>query len=404
MYEMRPVVNTEAHKTASLCEPVCSNSLKSTDIGTSQGALKGELGLLDSAVLSCAYKASVPAGGALAVDRTLFSKEVEKLLFSFDGFQLKREEINDIPDEDVIIATGPLTGKALGESIAKLLGESELYFYDAVAPIVTAESIDYERAFFLGRYGKGGDDYLNCPMNKDEYTAFSEALASAERVVLRDFEKGDVFEACMPIEVMAERGEDTMRFGPLRPVGITDPFTGKRPYAVVQLRREDNYNALFNVVGFQTNLKFPEQERVFRMIPALKNAEFARYGVMHRNTFINAPKALNVDFSAKARGNVWFAGQLSGVEGYMESCMSGLMAAINYDRRQKGLPTALPPEETMTGSLMRYIAAENENFQPMHVSFSLLPSLAGEIRDKKKRKQRYGERAVEAMKQFVNEI
>ena len=337
----------------------------------------------------------------MAVDRELFSEKVEQELCSMPNLNLIREECDEI-DDWTVIAAGPLASQKLTDKIALLSGEEHLHFYDAVAPIVKKESIDMDHAFFAGRYGKGGEDYLNLPLDKEEYYAFVKELVSAERALLRDFEKGDVFEACMPVEVMAARGEDTLRFGPLRPVGLTDPATGRRPYAVVQLRKEDAAGNLYNLVGFQTNLKFGEQKRVFGMIPALKDAEFVRYGVMHRNTFINAPALLNDDFSLKKNGTVFFAGQISGVEGYMESIVGGLMCAINIDRKARGLEPILPPETTLTGSLMRYVSTPNPDFQPMHVSFALLPSIEG-IRDKKKRKEEYGKRAVSDMERFVSE-
>ena len=406
LYEMRPDKQTAVHKTGLLAELVCSNSLKSRDINTAQGLLKNELSQLDSLILRVAEKKCVPAGGALAVDRKEFSHEVERALSEYNELKVIRKEITEIPDNDgyTVVATGPLTEGKLAESIKTLTGNNELYFYDAVAPVITAESVDKEKSFFAGRYGKGGDDYLNCPMNEEEYTAFQEELKNAETVILKDFEKHEVFNACMPIELMAKRGKDCMRFGPLRPVGIKDPETGKRPYAVVQLRKEDNYNSMYNIVGFQTNLKFGEQERVFRMIPALADAEFVRYGVLHRNTFLNAPKTLNSDFSCINNGKIYFAGQISGVEGYLESTMSGLMSAINIDRELRGKNKMIPSKCTAIGSLMRYIALPNVNFQPMHVSYSLMPELEEKIKDKKLKKEKYSQRAVEAMKQFAERI
>lgn len=406
LYEMRPDKQTAVHKTGMLAELVCSNSLKSRDINTAQGLLKNELSQLDSLILRVAERTSVPAGGALAVDRKEFSHEVERALSEYNELKVIRKEITEIPDNDgyTVVATGPLTEGKLAESIKTLTGNNELYFYDAVAPVITAESVDKEKSFFAGRYGKGGDDYLNCPMNEEEYTAFQEELKNAETVILKDFEKNEVFNACMPIELMAKRGKDCMRFGPLRPVGIKYPETGKRPFAVVQLRKEDNYNSLYNIVGFQTNLKFGEQERVFRMIPALADAEFVRYGVMHRNTFLNSPRTLNADFSYINNEKIYFAGQISGVEGYLESTMSGLMSAINIDRELRGKDKVIPSEYTAVGSLMRYIALPNVNFQPMHVSYSLMPELEEKIKDKKLKKEKYSQRAVEAMKQFVERI
>ena len=402
--EMRPIVNTAVHKTGNFAELVCSNSLKSTDVNTSQGLLKKELEMLDCMILGVASQCSVPAGGALAVDREKFSTKVQEVINSFDNVQVIREECKQVIDDNydfVVVASGPLTSDALAENVMKMTGSESLYFYDAVAPIVTSESIDKYNAFFAGRYNKGGDDYLNCPMNREEYYEFVRELVSADTVILKDFEKKDVFNACMPVEVMAKRGEESLRFGPLRPVGIYDPKTNVRPYAVVQLRKEDNYDQLYNLVGFQTNLKFGEQERVFKMIPALKNAEFVRYGVMHRNTFINAPRLLNGDFSLKSHKNVYFAGQISGVEGYLESTMSGLISALSIDSIVNGKEFLLPPKTTAIGSLIAYITTETKNFQPMHVSYSLIPELEEHVRDKKLRKAKYSERALVDMQKYV---
>lgn len=402
--EMRPIVNTAVHKTGNFAELVCSNSLKSTDVNTSQGLLKKELEMLDCMILNVASQCSVPAGGALAVDREKFATKVQEVIDSFDNVHVIREECKQVMDYNydfVVVASGPLTSDLLAEDVMKITGSESLYFYDAVAPIVTSESIDKDNAFFAGRYNKGGDDYLNCPMNREEYYEFVRELVSADTVILKDFEKKDVFNACMPVEVMAKRGEESLRFGPLRPVGIYDPKTNVRPYAVVQLRKEDNYDQLYNLVGFQTNLKFGEQERVFKMIPALKNAEFVRYGVMHRNTFINAPRLLNGDFSLKSNNNVYFAGQISGVEGYLESTMSGLITALSIDRTVNGKEFLLPPKTTAIGSLIAYITTETKNFQPMHVSYSLIPELEEHVRDKKLRKAKYSERALVDMQKYV---
>lgn len=402
--EMRPIVNTAVHKTGNFAELVCSNSLKSTDVNTSQGLLKKELEMLDCMILGVASQCSVPAGGALAVDREKFSTKVQEVINSFDNVQVIREECKQVIDDNydfVVVASGPLTSDLLAEDVMKMTGSESLYFYDAVAPIVTSESIDKDNAFFAGRYNKGGDDYLNCPMSREEYYEFVRELVSADTVILKDFEKKDVFNACMPVEVMAKRGEESLRFGPLRPVGIYDPKTNVRPYAVVQLRKEDNYDQLYNLVGFQTNLKFGEQERVFKMIPALKNAEFVRYGVMHRNTFINAPRLLNGDFSLKSHKNVYFAGQISGVEGYLESTMSGLISALSIDSIVNGKEFLLPPKTTAIGSLIAYITTETKNFQPMHVSYSLIPELEEHVRDKKLRKAKYSERALVDMQKYV---
>lgn len=407
LYEMRPKTPTPIHKTDMLAELVCSNSLKSTDVNTSQGLFKKELEILDCMILRVADKVKVPAGGALAVDREKFSIEIEKEIASFRNIKVVREECHKVFDEDydyIVVASGPLTSESLSKDIISITGCDKLHFYDAVAPIITAESIDKNNSFFAGRYNKGGDDYLNCPMDKEQYVEFTNELVKAETVILKDFEKKEIFSACMPIEVMAKRGEDSMRYGPLRPVGIYDPITGKRPYAVVQLRKEDNYDNLYNIVGFQTNLKFSEQKRVFGLIPALKNAEFVRYGVMHRNTFIDAPKVLNADFSLRTNENIYFAGQISGVEGYLESTMSGLMCAINIDRAIRNKNKIIPSEETAIGSLMKYISTENKDFQPMHVSYSLMPILEEKIKDKKERKAKYSERAISAMRKYITTI
>ncbi|MBR2349645.1 MAG: methylenetetrahydrofolate--tRNA-(uracil(54)-C(5))-methyltransferase (FADH(2)-oxidizing) TrmFO [Clostridia bacterium] len=401
LYEMRPVKNTPAHKTEGLAELVCSNSLKSEDVTTSQGLLKKEMSLFGSLILECADKARVPAGGALAVDREVFSREVERRLNEFDGFKLVREEVTEIGTE-VIVASGPLTSEKLSESIIKLTGADKLYFYDAVAPIVTLESVDKEKSFWSARYNKGTDDYLNCPMSKDEYDAFYDALVNAQTVILKEFEKREIFEGCMPVEVMAKRGVDALRFGPLRPVGIFGE-NGERYYAVVQLRKEDNYDSLVNLVGFQTNLTFGEQKRVFSMIPALHDAEFVRYGVMHRNTYINSPAALTESFNLKSDKSVFFAGQITGVEGYMESTMSGLIAGINMARYLDGKEPLDLPETSLCGSLSRYVANCKSNFQPMHVSFALLPPLDGKTK-KQDRKAKYSERAINDLTAYLNEI
>ncbi len=400
LYEMRPKVRTAAHKTDCFAELVCSNSLKSEDENTAQGALKREMRALDSLILKAADKSRVPAGGALAVDRELFSETVEREIRAFDNVKIVREECVRF-DENTIIAAGPLASDGLCEAIQKLCGGEFLSFYDAVAPIITAESVDFSRAFKAGRYNKGGDDYINCELDKDEYYAFVENLVNADKVILREFEKRDVFNACMPIEVMAAKGADTLRFGPLRPVGLINPVTDKRPFAVVQLRNEDAEGRLVNLVGFQTNLKFGEQKRVFSMIPALKDAEFVRYGVMHRNTFVNAPKILGKGFELKNFPTVFIAGQLSGVEGYAESAASGIIAGINAYKRLKNEDFFLPPETTMIGGLMKYLGSENNNFQPMHVGFPLTPELGIKIRDKQKRKEAYSVRARADFAEYV---
>lgn len=404
LYEMRGVSSTPCHKTQSLAELVCSNSLKSDASDTASGQLKAELELLDCMLLKCAYESKVPAGGALAVDREIFSRNVEKTLSQFDNFKLIRKEIEDIDDiEPVIIASGPLTSDSLAQSIAKKIGTQYLGFYDAVAPIVSADSIDYKSAFFASRYDKGDpSDYLNCPLTKEEYTDFVKELVNAKKAFLHDFDKRDVFEACMPVEIMAGRGEDTLRYGPMRPVGIKNP-DGTRPYAVVQLRKENLQSTMYNLVGFQTNLTFGEQKRVFSMIPALKNAEFLRYGVMHRNTFINAPEILNSGFMMKD-SNIAFAGQITGVEGYVESIASGLLAGINMYSVLSGKDLVVLPNTTICGQLQRHISTQNENYQPMNANFGLLPPHEGKIRDKKQRKTAYYERGIKDLQEYLKDL
>lgn len=391
LYEMRPLTPTPAHKTDGFTELVCSNSLKSVDPDTSSGLLKAEAATLDSLLLRIAGETAVPSGGALAVDRVLFSARVEEELKKFDRFSVIRQEVTSITDDaPVIVATGPLTSDKLFEGIKSLTGEG-LHFFDAVAPIVDGGTVDMESAFFAGRYGKGGADYLNCPMNKEEYLTFYNALITAETVKLKGFEGKEVFEGCMPIEVMAKRGADTMRFGPLKPVGLYGR-NGEKYYAVVQLRKETAEGSAFNLVGFQTNLTFGEQKRVFSLIPALKGAEFLRYGVMHRNTYVDSPRLLDATFKLKGSNAIYFAGQLTGVEGYVESIVSGQLAAIHLSRQLEGLPPALPPTTTICGALSDYVANAVGAFQPMNANFGILPNI--EEKDKKLRKKRYSIRAM----------
>lgn len=404
LYEMRGVKNTPCHKTTNLAELVCSNSLKSVNEDTGHGLLKLELEKLDCELLKCAYKARVPAGGALAVDRDLFSKYVEEKLYAYDNFSKVNKEYVEIDSSiPTIIATGPLTSDELSKNISKLLGEDYLNFYDAVAPIISKDSINMDKAFFAARYDKGGDDYINCPMNKEEYLNFYNALINAERATLHDFDI-NVFENCMPIEIMASRGEDTMRFGPLRPKGIRRPGSDERFYAVVQLRKENNEGSAYNIVGFQTNLKFSEQTRVFSLIPGLENIEIQRYGVMHRNTFINAPKVLNETFQLKSDKNIFFAGQLTGVEGYVESIMSGLIAAINLDMQLRNVGNLILPKETIIGTLQRHVSQENMDYEPMNANFGILPQLENPKRDKKERKLQYKERSLEKMDEYLSKL
>ena len=403
LYEMRKVKPTPCHKTDELAELVCSNSLKSTSPDTGSGLLKKELEMLDSLLLKCAYEAQVPAGGALAVDRRKLSRLVEQRLSSFDGFRRIDAEVTEIDvATPTIIAAGPLASDALSRSIANIFGQKYLYFFDAVAPIVTAESIDMNKAFFGARYDKGDKDYLNCAMNKEQYLDFYNALTSAERAPLKDFEN-NVFEGCMPIEIMASRGEDTMRFGPLRPVGITNPHTEEKPYAVVQLRKENAEGTVYNIVGFQTNLTFPEQRRVFGMIPGLEGVEIVRYGVMHRNTFLSSPDLLKAGFESKDYPQIFFAGQICGVEGYMESVASGLVGGINMDRSLRGQTEWVAPSTTIIGSLQRHISTPSQDFQPMNANFGILPPLEKPLRDKKQRKLQYYERAVSDMLDYIKD-
>ncbi len=397
--DMKPIKKSPAHHLDTLCELVCSNSLKSVDLTTGSGVLKKELELLGSEVLEIAYECAVPAGHALAVERERFSALVHERLLK-RGVEIRNEIVSEINEDEItVIATGPLTDPALEPTIERISGKRP-YFFDAAAPIVTGESIDMDKAFFGGRYGKGGDDYLNLPMNKEEYLAFHEALCSAECAPVKDFEGEEVFEGCMPVEIMAKRGVDTLRYGPLRPVGFGR--REERPYAVLQLRREDNEGRLFNLVGFQTHLKFPEQKRVFSLIPGLKNAEFVRYGVMHRNTFIKSPDVIGEDLAVKNMKGVYFAGQITGVEGYMESVMSGLVVALSITgKSKKGLPLNLP-SESVTGSLIGYtVRGMGEDYQPVNANFGILPPLLERIRDKEERKKAYADRAVSVMTDYV---
>ena len=401
LYEMKPVKYSPAHKSENLAELVCSNSLKAERVGSAAGLLKEEMCRFGSVCLEAADKAKVPAGGALAVDRDIFSSLITESILCNENITVVREEVTEIPEGTVIIAAGPLVSDTLAEKIGKLLGKDFLSFYDAAAPIVTADSIDMESAFTQSRYDRGGEaDYINCPLNKEEYEAFYEAIINAESAELHSFDKKkDVYEGCMPIEVLASRGKDTMRYGPLKPVGLTDPRTGHRPWANLQLRKENKDGTMYNLVGFQTNLKFGEQKRVFSMFPALNNAEFLRYGVMHRNTFIDSPRLLNGDFSLRTNPYLFFGGQITGVEGYMESAASGLMAGINLAKRLKGEETVILPEDTMIGALSRYISDETvKNFQPMGANFGVLPPLEEKIRDKQERYMKLAERGMASIK------
>ena len=405
LYEMKPQRFSPAHKSESLAELVCSNSLKAMRVESAAGLLKEEMRYFGSLCMEAAELSKVDAGGALAVDRDEFSKIITEKIESNEYINLIREEVTEIPEGNVIIAAGPLASEALSEKIKEICGDN-LSFYDAAAPIVTFESVNMDKAFTASRYDRGGDDdYINCPMNKEEYERFYEELVNGESAELHSFDKRkDVYEGCMPIEVMASRGADTMRFGPLKPVGLRDPRTGHRPWAVLQLRKENNKGTLYNLVGFQTNLKFSEQKRIFSLIPALENAEFQRFGVMHRNTFICSPKVLNSDYSLRKRENLFFAGQITGVEGYMESASSGIMAGLNMARRMLGLETVTLPETTMIGALSRYISDESvKNFQPMGANFGVLPPLGEKIRDKKERYTALSKRGLDDLKRFMEQ-
>lgn len=400
LYEMKPIKKSPAHKTDNFAELVCSNSLKAERVDSAAGLLKEEMRAFGSVCLEAADKAKVAAGGALAVDRDIFSSIITEKIKSNPNILVHNEIVEKIPEGVTVVATGPLTDEKLADNIREITGSEHLNFYDAAAPIVTADSIDFSKAFFASRYGKGdGEDYINCPMNKEEYEKFHSALISAESAITHKF---DVYEGCMPVEVLAKRGEDSIRFGPLKPVGLRDPRTDHRPWAVVQLRRENEGGTMYNLVGFQTNLKFGEQKRVFSLIPGLENAEFVRYGVMHRNTFINSPKLLNKNLSLNIRNDVFFAGQLSGVEGYMESAASGIVAGVNAVKFLKGEEPLILPDYTMIGALLNFITDKSvENFQPMGANFGIIPPLETHIRDKRERYAALSNRSLEWYKNNI---
>ena len=399
LVDMKPKKFTPAHESENFGELVCSNSLKSNDIyGNACGLLKEEMRRLGSMLIAVADETAVPAGAALAVDREKFSARITEKIKTCPNLTVLAEEVTQIPDTNeqyVVIATGPLTSDALSQDIANRFG-NQLHFFDASAHIVAVESIDFSQAFTGDRYGKGTGDYINCPMNKEEYYAFVDALLSAERANLHTFEKGEIFEGCMPVEVMASRGRDTLRFGTLKPVGLFDE-DGKRPYAVLQLRKENDTGSAYNLVGFQTNLKFPEQKRVFSMIPALKNAEFLRYGVMHRNTYIHSPSVLNRNFSVKNNKDLFFAGQITGVEGYVESAMSGLLVGIAIADEILGRTPLVLDDTTICGSLQTHISTPNKDFQPMNANFGIVAPLPIRIKDKKERYAQYAKRSLQTL-------
>lgn len=407
LYEMKPVKFSPAHSDENFAELVCSNSLKADRIENACGLLKEEMRFFDSVIMEAADVSRVPAGGALAVDRHIFSEYITKKIKAHPNITVKNEEVTQIDaDEYTIIATGPLTSEGLAAEIAKITGGDELYFFDAAAPVVTAESIDETKAFRAARYNRGTADYINCPMTEDEYKAFYDALVSAETAELHDFENAAVFEGCMPVEVMAKRGYQTLTFGPLKPVGLVNPETGKDDaYAVVQLRQDNAEGTLYNLVGFQTNLKFGEQKRVFAMIPGLQNAEFVRYGVMHRNTYINSPRLLNKYYQMKEYPKIFFAGQITGVEGYVESASSGILAGYNMARMINGQPMWEPDAKTAIGSLPLYISDETiTKLQPMNANFGIMEGLSERIRKKQERYNKIALRALEIIKNNIKEI
>ena len=404
LIEMKPLKYSPAHKSEGFAELVCSNSLKAEHLTNASGLLKAELRMLDSLILACAEQSRVPAGGALAVDRHIFSDRITRAIEDHPLIQVEHRVVTEIPEAPVIVATGPLTDPALCDAIAARTGVKALNFFDAAAPIVTAESLDMSKVFRASRYGRGTDDYLNCPMTEAEYDAFYEALIHAELAELHDFEKKLVFEGCLAVEILAGRGRQTLAFGPLKPVGLVDPRTGKAPYAVVQLRQENNQGTLYNLVGFQTRLKWGEQKRVFSMIPGLENAEFARYGVMHRNTYLNGPSILGPNYAMKGDQTIRFAGQLSGVEGYMESTASGLVAAIGLACALKGQPEPDFTGRTIVGALARHVTTPTPNFQPMNANFGILDPLPTRVRGKKNRYEKLSQVALEALGGLVDGI
>lgn len=403
LYEMRPVVKTPAHHTDKFAELVCSNSLRANGLTNAVGVLKEEMRMLNSLVLSAADKHAVPAGGALAVDRDGFSGEITSKLHQHPLIEVVNEELTSLPEDGiVVVATGPLTSPALSEQIKALMGEEYFYFYDAAAPIIEKDSIDMNKVYLASRYDKGEAAYLNCPMTEEEFDVFYEALITAEVAQLKEFEKEIYFEGCMPIEVMMKRGKQTALFGPMKPVGLVNPHTGELPHAVVQLRQDNAAGTLYNLVGFQTHLKWGEQKRVFSLIPGLENAEFVRYGVMHRNTFINSPKLLLPTYQFKERPNLFFAGQMTGVEGYVESAASGLIAGMNAAKAALGQELVVLPVETTLGSMAQYITtADFKHFQPMNANFGLLPKLETKIRNKKEKNEALAQRALDGITSFA---
>jgi methylenetetrahydrofolate--tRNA-(uracil-5-)-methyltransferase len=405
LYEMRPVRRTPAHITDKFAELVCSNSLRANGLTNAVGVIKEEMRIMNSLIIRCADNSAVPAGGALAVDRDQFSGSVTETLRNHPLVEVRNEELQTLPEGITVLATGPLTSPALSEQLQTMIGESYLYFYDAAAPIVEKDSIDMSKVYLASRYDKGEAAYLNCPMTEEEFEAFYDALVSAEVAELKDFEKEIYFEGCMPIEVMAKRGKQTVLFGPMKPVGLVNPHTNKLPHAVVQLRQDNAAGTLYNLVGFQTHLKWGEQKKVFSLIPGLENAEFVRFGVMHRNTFINSPKLLEPTYQYKGRNTLFFAGQMTGVEGYVESAASGLIAGINAGRLAKGLECVQFPLETALGGMAHYITtADPRHFQPMNANFGLFPPLEEKIRNKKLKYEQLAQRAISSIQNFSQNL
>ena len=404
LYEMKPQQYTPAHQYKGFAELICSNSLKAARIGSAAGMLKEEMRILGSLTMEAAQQTSVSAGGALAVDRERFSDFITERILAHPLIEVVHQRVDHLPEGTGIVASGPLTEEHLAQDIAQLCGESYLSFFDAAAPIVTFESLDKDKVFFAARYGRGEDDYINCPMDKEQYEAFYEQLVQAESVQLHSFEREQmkVYEGCMPVEVMAKRGADTLRYGPLKPVGLTDPHTGRRPWAVVQLRSENRQGSLYNLVGFQTNLKFPEQKRVFSMIPGLEQAEFVRYGVMHRNTFLDSPRLLESDLSLKKRPEIYFAGQITGVEGYVESAASGILVGHNLARRLRGEQPLQLPLDCMLGALVHYISDPSvSDFQPMGANMGILPPWQERVKDKTKRYELIANRGLDSLRAYL---
>ncbi len=400
LYEMRPKKMTPAHKSGGFAELICSNSLRASGIEVAVGLLKEEMKMLGSIIMEAALATSVPAGGSLAVDRSLFSEYITEKISNHPNIEVINEEVTEILDGKVIIASGPLTSDSLSSKIKEMMDEKDFYFFDAVAPIIDGNTINYDIVYLKSRYDKGEAAYLNCPMSKEEFEAFHNALITAECVESKEFEL-KVFEGCMPVEVMAKRGKETLLFGPLKPVGLE--HNGKRPYAVVQLRKENSLGSMYNLVGFQTHLKWEEQKKIIHMIPGLENAVILRYGVMHKNTYINSPKCLNNTYQYKKNPDIFFAGQITGVEGYVESAASGLYAAINMYKRLCNEELVVFPTETMMGAMVNYITTPNENFQPMNANYGIVPEL-GYKHSKKERKLLYGKRGLEVMKEFINKL